>query len=101
MIAKPSMMTRFSGALALDNPDGTLYREHTQTGSLTLAAGRSARPGGWALVTIVANGSAINIPSDWIKYGGDDVSIVAGQINHFQLFWSGEYYYYTNKVTVP
>jgi hypothetical protein len=95
---KPVIFSSFSGALNLGNQEGTLYNNHTQTGALTLSASNGS-PGGWALVPILANGDAINIPGAWIKYGGDDISIVNGQTNHFQAFFKDETtIYYTNKV---
>jgi len=100
-MSKPDSMSSFSGALSLNNPLGTVYRQHTQTGALTLAAANNAVPNGWAVVAIVANGGAINIPSDWVKYGGDDIDTTAGVTNHFMLTWSGDFYYWTNKVTTP
>jgi hypothetical protein len=97
-----TIMTIFSGALNLGNIQGTLYHPHTQTGALTLAVATSPKPGGWAAVPIVANGGAINVPAAWIKYGGDDISIVAGQTNHLQVFYlNDDTVYYTNKVVAP
>lgn len=92
------IMSLFSGALNLSNANGTVYRTHNQSGALSLSVAGNQVINGWATVPIVADGSPITVPGAWIKYGGDDISIVAGQTNHFLLTWTGEFYYYTNKV---
>jgi len=82
----------------LRNPLGTIYTRHNQTGVLNIID-TNGTPGGYAIVDIVANGSAINVPAGWIKYGGDDISFVNGAINHFQVFYkSADVIYCTNKV---
>lgn len=89
---------RFTGALSLANEDGTLYNQHIQTGELDIEASNPT-PGGWALVPIVASGDPINIPDDWIHYGGDDISIVEGDVNHLQVYFKdSDTIYWTNKV---
>jgi hypothetical protein len=99
---RPVIATIFSGALNLGNTEGTLYNAHTQAGAITLAVGGTPTPGGWAFITIAADGSAINVPGAWVKYGGDDISVVAGTTNHLQVFYKdGDSVYYTNKVTTP
>jgi hypothetical protein len=96
-------LPNFSGAFFLGNPKGCLYDDHVQTGVLTFGVGgNSSTPGGWAMIVIAANGSAINIPGAWVKYGGDDISPVNGNSNHFQVFYKENgRIYYTNKVTTP
>jgi hypothetical protein len=96
---KPVIDTsNFTGALNLGNHAGTLYKDHAQTGAITLV-GSGGSPGGWAFIKITANGDAINVPVAWIKYGGDDISIVAAAVNHVQVFYKdADTIYYTNKV---
>ena len=88
----------FSGALNLSNPLGTVYKTTVQSGALILSSGGNKAVNGWALAPITADGAAITPDPTWIKYGGDDISIAPGAVNHFMLTWSGEYYYYTNRV---
>lgn len=95
---KPKIMSQFSGALNLGDAEGTLYHEHAQTGAITLAVANGS-PGGWALVPIMANGDAINVPAAWIQWGGDAISIVATDVNHVSVFYKdADNVYYTNKV---
>lgn len=96
IISKP-----FDGRFDLSNPRGTMYGKMTQTKNLGFVA-IGGVPGGWALVTIVANGDAINVPATWLLYGGDAISIVAGNTNHIQVFYKdADTIYYTNKVVTP
>ncbi|HMV91522.1 MAG TPA: hypothetical protein PJ995_21515 [Cyclobacteriaceae bacterium] len=95
------ILQKFSGPLALNCESGTTYLTHNQSGAITFSSTRNQQINGWALVPIVADGSAINIPSDWIKYGGDNIDITAGVTNHFMAIYTGERTYWTNKVTTP
>lgn len=97
-MSKPKIMSQFSGALNLGDPEGTLYLQHQQSGAITLSVANGS-PGGWALVPIVADGNAINVPAAWILYGGDAISIVVDDVNHIQVFYKdADTIYYTNKV---
>lgn len=87
----------FNGKLDLSNTEGLIYNKYTQTGPLTIRVG-DATPKGWAFVSIVANGAAITLPSNFIKYGGDDISMVASTTNHLQAFYiDNNTIFYTNK----
>lgn len=89
-----------TGSLILDlsNPNGTLYDVVTQASTIAISVG-GATPGGWALVPIVANGSPITIPGNWIHYGGDILSTTLNNVNHLQVFYKdANAVYYTNKI---
>lgn len=93
-----TIIEQFSGPLDLSNPLGAMYLEHTQTGVLTLSES-NGQAGGCALIPIVASGDAINLPVAWIKYGGDDISVVAGETNHLTVVYKDEdTIYWSNKV---
>lgn len=92
-------MEKFSGAFNLGNPMGTIYDKHIQTAVLTLSVAGLAVPGGTAQIIIESSGDAINVPGSWIKFGGDDISIVAGEENHLAIWYrDADTIYYTNKV---
>jgi len=87
--------------LSLDNYAGTLYDKITQDQAILVSI-MNPTPAGWALITIIANGSAITLPSDWIKSGGDDVSIVDGTTNHLSVFYKdSDTIFYTNTTVAP
>lgn len=93
----PSIIKKaFDGTLDLSNPNGTIYVSTVQVRGLAIS---KAVPGGWALVSVAADGSSINVPSEWIHYGGDEISIVNGDVNHIQVFYKdSDTVFYTNKV---
>ncbi len=95
------VLSRFGGSISLNNENGTSYQTYTQTSALTISAGRGASVNAWGIVPIIASGDAINIDSDWIKYGGDDLDLTPGAVNHFMLCWTGINFYWTNKVVAP
>jgi len=87
--------------LEMGNITGELYDNYNQKSVITLAISNPI-PGGWSLISIVANGSAITIPSTWIKSGGDDVSIVDGTTNHLSVFYKdSDTIFYTNTTVAP
>lgn len=95
-----TIIQKFSGAFPCNDTDGSILSDnfYEQTGALTLSVSNGV-PGGNALIPIKANGSAINVPGAWIKYGGDDISTVAGDVNHLMvLYKDADTIYYTNKV---
>jgi hypothetical protein len=84
--------------LSLDNYAGTLYDKITQDQAILVSI-MNPTPAGWALISIVANGSAITIPSSWKKWGGEDISTTSGQTNHLSVFYKdADNIYYTNMV---
>ncbi len=89
---------KFSGAFGFKNTKGTIVQgEFSFNG--TLSVGPSPVPGAWEFVTMVGNGSAINLPASFIKYGGDDISTTLGAKNHFQAFYAEDNkIFWTNKV---
>jgi|SRR5690606_40402218 len=96
VISKP-----FDGRFDLSNPRGTIYGKMTQTKNLGFVA-IGGVPGGWALVIIIANGDAINVPSEWILYGGDEIPTNAGHTNHIQIASNdADTIYYTTQVATP
>jgi hypothetical protein len=87
----------FNGKFDLSKTDGLIYNKYTQSGTLVITITNPV-PKGWAFVQIVANGSTITLPSNFVKYGGDDISIVASTVNHLQVFYlDNNTIYYTNK----
>lgn len=92
----------FSGVLDLSSVGGKLHDDHVQTGAITLSVGPNAVPGGWDLIAITANGSAINVPAGWVLYGGDTISTVSGNVNHIQVYYkNANRVYYSNRVVTP
>lgn len=88
--------------LELDDVGGRVYKTYVTTGDFTLNVNSNTlKNRGWALIPIEASGNTTTINSNWIKYGGDDFDDTDGAINHFSISWSGEYFYWTNKVVSP
>lgn len=93
----PTKVHAFKGKLDLSR-SMTIYEKWIQEGPVVFDI-EKASIGGSALLVIIANGSAINIPSNWIFYGGDDISVVNGDENHISVFYKDEdTIYYSNKV---
>lgn len=87
----------FNGKLDLSDPSGIIYEPYTQTQALTIKVGNRLLSG-WALVPIKANGTTITLPSNFVKYGGDDIVNTLNTTNHLQFwYYSENTIYYTNK----
>lgn len=98
MKTQADFFENFTGALSLSNVLGTSYSTHNQSGALTLSASGNKVVNGCATIPIVANGSAINVDADWLLIGGDEISTNVGDTNHIIVTWTGDKYYYSNKV---
>lgn len=95
-------LNEYIDQLELDDSVGRVYKTYTTTGDFTLKINSSTlKNKGTALIPIVASGNTTTIDSSWIKYSGDDFDDTDGVVNHFTLIWTGEYFYWTNKVVTP
>lgn len=89
----------FNNKLDLSDRNGLFYNRFIQTQPIAITVGPKTL-GGWAFVAIEANGDTISLPSNFIKYGGDDISVIDGDINNLQaLYYDDLVVYYTNVVS--
>lgn len=98
MKTQADFLELFTGSLSLSNALGTSYATHNQSGDLTITAANNKVINGTATVPIVADGNDINIDPAWIQMGGDDLSNDIGDTNHLLVVWTGQEFYYSNKV---
>jgi uncharacterized protein (UPF0303 family) len=87
----------FSGPIDLSKKGGSYYAEHTQTGAITFSVSATT-VGGLAQVTIIANGSAINLVGGWINVAGEPVSTVNGTTNYMVIWQTNNKVFYSVKV---
>jgi len=87
----------FSGPIDLSKKGGSYYAEHTQTGAITFSVSATT-VGGLAQVTILANGSAINLVGGWINVGGEPVSTTNGTTNYMVIWQTNNKVFYSVKV---
>ncbi len=71
----------FTGTVDLSNPAGTFWNDYVQTGVLTIVNGSNGQIGGCDRLKITANGSAINLPSNWVNIGSTAVDNTAAAVN--------------------
>lgn len=98
MKKEADFISAFTGSLSLSNVLGTSYATHQQSGDLTITAAANQVINGTATIPIIADGNDINIDPSWIQIGGDAISTTPGDVNHLIVTFTGQQYYYANKV---
>lgn len=71
----------FTGTVDLSNPYGTYWNDYVQTGTLNITNGPRGQIGGADRLKITSNGSAINLPANWVNVGSVAISTVAADVN--------------------
>lgn len=92
----------FTGEFALNNPLGTYWSDHVQNGALILSEGVDSEIGGKDRIRLIADGSGIDIPAEWINVGVDAISEADGDINIIEIVKvSDSEINYRNFILVP
>lgn len=87
----------FTGQFELRDPErhwGTV----NQTGVLTFSESPDSNVGGSDCISLVANGSAINVPGAWKNIGSASISTVNGDVNRIIVSKTPSEIWYSVKV---